>query len=86
MAEKIEIVQVNEEGEVTKTHHDDFPGGWMTARTEFGKMRNSDAGAEAKALGEFLESWAARYFSRRARRGRRPLPARPDLGGIGQNP
>jgi len=54
-AETIEIVQVDAEGAVTKTWHDAFPGGWMAARTEFGKMRNGEAGAAAREAGDVLE-------------------------------
>ena len=39
MADKIEIVRLDAEGNVKETLHDDFPAGWSAARTEFGKLR-----------------------------------------------
>ena len=40
MADKIEIVRLDAEGNVKETLHDDFPAGWSAARTEFGKLRH----------------------------------------------
>ena len=37
------IVEVDGEGTVVKTHHHAMPG-WSAARTEFGKLRHSEAG------------------------------------------
>jgi len=51
----IDIVQIDAEGAVVKTLHDCFPAGWMAARTEFGKVRNSDIGLVAKADNNVLQ-------------------------------
>jgi len=52
---KIEIVRVDADGAVVEVLHDDFPEGWGAARSEFGKVRHSDAGKEAAGAGHFLE-------------------------------
>jgi len=52
---KIEIVRVDADGAVVEVLHDDFPEGWGAARSEFGKVRHSDAGKEAAAAGHVLE-------------------------------
>ena len=52
MADKIEIVRLDAEGNVKETLHDDFPAGWSAARTEFIKLRH---GTAATAEGGWLE-------------------------------
>ena len=52
MADKIEIVRLDAEGNVKETLRDDFPAGWSAARTEFLKLRH---GAAATAEGGWLE-------------------------------
>ena len=55
MADKIEIVRLDAEGNVKETLHDDFPAGWSAARTEFGKLRHGEHGTAAAAEGGCLE-------------------------------
>ena len=55
MADKIEIVRLDAEGNVQETLHDDFPAGWSAARTEFGKLRHGAHGTAAAAEGGCLE-------------------------------
>ena len=52
MADKIEIVRLDAEGNVKETLHDDSPAGWSAARTEFGKLRH---GYHGTAAGGWLE-------------------------------
>ena len=52
MADKIEIVRLDAEGNVKETLHDDFPAGWSAARTEFIKLRH---GYHGTAAGGWLE-------------------------------
>ena len=52
MADKIEIVRLDAEGNVKETLHDDFPAGWSAARTEFGKLGH---GYHGTAAGGWLE-------------------------------
>ena len=66
MADKIEIVRLDAEGNVKETLHDDFPAGWSAARTEFGKLRHGEHGTAAIGGGvDFVKRLGAgRTFGR----------------------
>ena len=85
MADKIEIVRLDAEGNVKETLHDDFPAGWSAARTEFGKLRHGDHGTAAAAEGGCLELRVERC-QQDVDEGRRKERKRPSTKEAGEKP
>ena len=84
MADKIEIVRLDAEGNVKETLHDDFPAGWSAARTEFGKLRHGEHGTAAAAEGGCLElrvGGVSKMSTKAVEKERKKRPSTKEAGG-----
>ena len=84
MADKIEIVRLDAEGNVKETLRDDFPAGWSAARTEFGKLRHGEHGTAAAAEGGCLElrvGGVSKMSTKAVEKERKKRPSTKEAGG-----